>query len=302
MRQRYVSIDGEWVPINEAAIDEQIRLRFPQLAYLRSNPEINELLIKAIQGTWSQTELEPQLYNTEWWRSTSESVRLWDAKFHVDPAQANAEWDQKTLAVGNQARRMGVTLNEFDTKWVAGKVLREGWTDDQLNSFLGSLARNTGSAAPGAITETQATLKAAARKYMVGMDDATLFDFAVRIAEGSATREAVDTLLRDQAKARFHWLAPQIDAGFSPTDLFASTRQAVATQLEIDPNQIDLNDPRWSQLTAPIQDGNTMRSMTFTEAQQWARSRPEWRVTNNANAEASELGLNILRSMGVLAS
>ena len=121
------------------------------------------------------------------------------------------------------------------------------------------------------------------------------------MAEGSLSREGVESLLRNEAKSRFTWLAPQIDSGMTPQDLFGATRNAVAQELEIDPNQIDLNDSNWSIITSPIVDGQTTRSMNFYEAQRWARQRPEWRLTDRANRQASEIGLNLLKTMGVVA-
>lgn len=286
--------------LSDSSQEQAVRERFPQLSYLMDNPEIRALLLQAASSGASVDTLQARLMQTNWWRTTAETTRLWDAKFHLDPAKATAEWDQRTLTVLNQARTLGAPLGTEDAKWVAGKVLREGWSQEQLSTFLGNLIRNNGGAEPGKVTETEAQIRQMARSYLGQIDKNTVRELAVRIAEGSSSKDAVTTMLRNEAKNRFHWFAPQIDAGLTPMDLFASTRNAVASMLEIDPEQIDLNDSRWSSITSPIQDGNNIRSMNFAEAQQWARNRPEWRMTNNANNEASDLGLKLLRSMGVL--
>lgn len=286
--------------LSDSSQEQAVRERFPQLSYLMDNPEIRALLLQAASTGATVDMLQARLMQTNWWRTTAETTRLWDAKFHLDPAKATAEWDQRTLTVLNQARTLGAPLSASDGKWVAGKVLREGWSQEQLSTFLGGLIRNNGGAEPGKVTETEAQIRQLARSYLGQIDKNTVRELAIRISEGSSSKDAVTTMLRNEAKNRFHWFAPQIDAGLTPMDLFASTRNAVANMLEIDPEQIDLNDSRWSSITSPIQDGSNIRSMNFAEAQQWARNRPEWRMTNNANNEASDLGLKLLRSMGVL--
>lgn len=285
---------------SDAATEEQVRKQYPHLAYLLDNPEVKSVLLRATQGGWDLTTLQGELWKTNWWQTTSSAMRLWDQKWSQDNATAMMEWDQRTVSVSNLTSQLGFTLSNDDAKWIAGKVIREGWSDEQLRRYLGQMARQNGIGA-GQITDQAASFKALARSYLSTMSDQQAQEFAIRVAEGSLSREGVESLLRNEAKSRFTWLAPQIDAGMTPGDLFGATRNAVAQELEIDPNQIDLNDSNWSILTSPVVDGSTTRSMNFYEAQRWARQRPEWRLTDRANRQASELGLNLLKTMGVLA-
>lgn len=289
-----------YTPPPDAATEEQVRKDFPHLAYLMDNPEVRDVLLKAAAGGWDLTTLQGELWKTGWWQTTSSNMRLWDQKFAQDNATAMLEWDQRTVSISNLTSQLGFTLSNEDTKWIAGKVLREGWSDEQLKRFLGQLARQNGLGA-GQISDQAASFKALARSYLSTMSDQQAQEFAIRVAEGSISREGVESLLRSEAKSRFSWLAPQIDSGMTPEDLFGSTRNAVAQMLEVDPNQIDLNDPKWSIITAPVMEGNSMRSMNFYEAQRWARQRPEWRMTDNANQAASQIGLDLLKTMGVVA-
>lgn len=285
---------------SDAATEEQVRKQYPHLAYLLDNPEVKNVLLRATQAGWDLTTLQGELWKTGWWQTTSSSMRLWDQKWAQDNATAMWEWDQRTVNVANLTSQLGFQLSNDDAKWIAGKVLREGWSDEQLRRYLGQMARQSGVGA-GQITDQAASFKALARSYLSTMSDSQAQEFAIRVAEGSLSREGVESLLRNEAKSRFTWLAPQIDSGMTPMDLFGATRNAVAQELEIDPGQIDMNDSNWSVLTAPVMDGNTTRSMNFYEAQRWARQRPEWRLTDRANRQASELGLNLLKTLGVIA-
>lgn len=288
-------------PPTDGEAEKFIREQYPYLAYLLDNPEIRPILLDATLKGDTEATTQARIRGTNWWRTTAEATRVWDSLWEMDNAEAMNRWDQRTASLTNLVQQMGVPMDAEGIKWVAGRILREGWSDEQLNRYLGQLMRNAGGAAPGRVTETQAELKALARSYLVNMSDKDASEYAIRIAEGSTTQDAISTMLRQEAKNRFTWLAPQIDSGITPIQLFASTRNAVAQELEIDPETIDLNDARWSALTSPVVDGNQQRSINFAEAQTWARQRPEWRFTRNANDSASNLTLGLLKAMGVIA-
>lgn len=289
-------------PLGDDAQVQYVKEQYPELSYLLWHPEIGPILRDSAANSWPRERLQVAILETEWWRTTAESARVWDARLAVDPSSATAEWDQRTVSVLNMAQQYGAPVDEAGAKWLAGRVIRENWSDDQLKRFLGSLVRNAGGANPGLITGKQAELKALSRRYLVNMRDADALEYATRIAEGSTSQEAIETMLRNEAKSRFHWLAPQIDSGLSPMDLFGSTRNAIADTLEMDPEQIDLNDPKWSIITAPIQEnGKPTRSMNFHEAQTWARNQTEWRYTQNANDSASRTALDLLKALGARA-
>lgn len=285
---------------SDGSTEEAVRRQYPHLAYLLDNPEVKAVLLDAASKGWDAATLQGALWQTTWWQTTSNVTRLWDQKFAQDNATAMAEWDQRAGNVGNLAAQMGFNLSDQDTKWVAGRVLREGWSDEQLRRFLGTLARQNG-IGPGQVTEQAAMFKQLAKNYMSSLSDQQAMEYAIRVSEGSLSREGVESLLRNEAKGRFYWLSPQIDAGFSPMDLFGSMRKTVADTLEMDAGQIDLSDPQWSELTNPIigEDGK-VRSMNFHEAQKWARQRPEWRFTDNANRTAADMELFVMKQMGLI--
>ena len=287
--------------VTDAAAEQWIREQYPYLAYLLDNPDIRPILMDAAMKGDAEATTQSRIRETNWWKTTAEATRVWDSLWQLDNAEAMNRWNERTVSLTNLVQQMGVPMDAEGIKWVAGRILREGWSDEQLNRYLGQLMRNSGGASAGRVTESQAELKALARSYLVNMADKDAMEYAIRIAEGSTTKDAISTLLRQEAKNRFTWLAPQIDSGITPMQLFASTRNAVAQELEIDPETIDLNDSRWSALTSPVNADGTTRSVNFAEAQTWARQRPEWRFTKNANDSASQLTMGLLKAMGVIA-
>lgn len=294
-----------YAPPSQGTTDDEIRRLYPNLAYLLDTPEVGQVLRQAATEGWDASRLQGALFNTQWWQTTEANVRTWDNKVAQDPATANGDITRKQVEIASMLARYGIgSIGDADMRWLAGKVLREGWTDDQLLRFFGGLIRDQGHAIlPGKITEEEAKIRDQARSYMVNIDDPSVREWAARIVEGTASADAVSSFLRQQAVGRFSWLRTEIEGGLTPDQLFSPLKNAVAQMLEVNPDMVNLNSTRFGALTAPVQgaDGK-LRSMNFNEAQQWARGQSEWRYTKNANDEASQMVLGLLNTFGRVVS
>lgn len=291
-------------PPPQGTTDDEIRRLYPNLAYLLDTPDVGQVLRDAATNGWDAARLQGALFATPWWQTTEANVRTWDNKMAQDPATANGDITRKQVEIASMLARYGIgSIGDTDMRWLAGRVLREGWTDDQLLRFFGGLIRDgSHEITGGKITEEESKIRGQARSYMVNVDDASVREWAARIVEGTASADAVSSYLRKESVGRFSWLKTEIEGGLTPEQLFSPMKNAVAQLLEMAPDTIDLNSARWSALTAPIlgADGK-QRSMNFNEAQQWARSQTEWRTTANANAEVSDRSLALLQQLGALA-
>lgn len=285
----------------DAAVMADLRARFPQLASVLDNPEVAQIIQDAASGGLSDAEVQGRIFNTNWWKTTSESIRTWDAKVSQDPASTNAQVKAKGIEVQNIASRYGVKFSTTDAEWAATQMLREEWSPDQTDRWFGAIIRNEGyTIGPGSVQATMTQVKEQAQNYLVTMSDQDAFEYATRILEKTTSADAVATTLRTQAANRFYWLKDQIGAGLTPRQLFTPVRQAVANVLEINEDDINLNDPRWSLLSTPVGTGKDTRSMNFWEAQIWARKQPDWKMTKNANDSASKMAVGLLSSLGAI--
>lgn len=291
-----------YTPPPQGAIDDEVRKLYPNLAYYLDNPEIGQILRDAAQNGWDAARLQGALFATNWWQTTSANARQWDLLNSQDPAEALRRLDAKMVEIMNIAMRYGVSIDEQGGRWIAGKILREGWTDDQLLRFLGQTARGVG-IVPGKISNEAAKIQDLAKKYMVKLNEKDATEWATRVFEGTASLDTVESFFRLESKNRFHWLGDQIDSGITPDQMFGTLRNVVSQTLEIDPTMIDFNDARWSVLTNPVLESSgtgKFRTMNYNEAMQWARSQPEWTRTKAAQDESSQLGLSLLRALGAM--
>jgi hypothetical protein len=149
-----------------------------------------------------------------------------------------------------------------------------------------------------------------ARDYYIPVSDDFVVQWAKNMYAGKADPQALDAYLAQQAKIRFPTMAAQIGdtsmsggAGMSPRQLFSGLQNEVAKQLEVDPTTIDMMDPKWSKLidyVDPTDKSGTHRLMTYSEADQFARSQPEWQTTKGAQDQAYAMAAYLTQQMGAV--
>ncbi len=277
---------------------EEIKKKYPNLAYYVLHPELGPILLDAYRNNWDATQLQFAITNTSWWRERSGSARQWESLRLQDPGEATRMLQKKQADVTLLAAQNGIALNGQQIQELSEQALQWGWSDAELRISLAQQAR-TMPATTGNLGATASQLKALARNYLVKLNDADARDWAIRIFEGSQTLDGAEHWLRGQAKQRFGWMAGDIDAGTAPELYFRPIKNLVADTLEMNPEDIDLMDPKWSALTDYVDANGHQRGMTYTEAAKWARQQPEWRKTRTANQKAASATAKLAEIMGV---
>lgn len=277
---------------------EEIRKKYPNLAYYALHPEIGPILLDAYRNNWDAVQLQFAITNTTWWRERSASARQWESLRFQDPGEATRMLQRKQADITLLAAQNGIALNGQQISDLAEQALQWGWSDNELRISLAEQAR-TMPKTTGNIGATATQIKALARNYLVKLNDADAKDWAIRIFEGSQTLDGAEGWLRTQAKQRFSWMADDIDAGTAPELYFRPIKNLVADTLEMNPEDIDLMDPKWSTLTDYVDGNGYRRGMTYTEAAKWARQQPEWRKTRTANQKAASVTAKLAEIMGV---
>lgn len=287
--------------------------RYPAFAYLLAIPEVRDLLIEAVTpgSEFSPEAFAAKLYATDWWRTTQASVRQWDARFGQDPASAQADVRGRVAEIRDIAGQAGLALSTQQALQFAEQTLRFGIATSSaefrdglallIPGFSGDAQGNLNRAPAGQFGLVYAQVKKLARDYLMPLSDRDAYDLARKAFAGDVSLEGLAVTWGHHARTRSPALAQAIDAGQTPAEYFAPIRGAVASELEISADTIDLFDPQWSQLLG-VEDGKGgTRLMSIGEAQLFARSRPEWRKTRRANDEESNLTRTLLREMGAIA-
>jgi hypothetical protein len=290
---------GQTTTAGGADLDEieAIKKKYPNLAYYVLHPELGPILLDAYRENWDATQLQFAITNTTWWRERSASARQWESLRLQDPGEADRMARKKQADIVLLAAQNGITLTGDQTWDLAQQSLQWGWSDNELRISLAQQAR-TSTSMSGNLAATSSQIKALARNYLVKLNDADARDWAIRIFEGSQTIDGAEAWLRTQSKQRFGWMAGDIDAGTTPELYFRPLKNIVADTLEMNPEDIDLMDPKWGTLTQFVDGNGYQRGMTYTEAAKWARQQPEYRKTRTANQRAASITASLAEIMG----
>ena len=78
-------------------------------------------------------------------------------------------------------------------------------------------------------------------------------------------------------------------------------RQIAARELEMNPESVDLNDPRFRKMLDQVNSKGERVAMTLSESAEYLRKLSEWQQTRGANEKAATLTENILKTFGAVA-
>src|SRR5690606_30366862 len=140
-------------------------------------------------------------------------------------------------------------------------------------------------------SNTATKLRAIARDFAFPLSDAAVQTWMKAIVQGTRTEDDFLAYAREQAKMLFPTIAGAIDAGIAPSQYFDPYRQIAARTLSLNPEQIDLSDPKWmSALAVTDEQGNRVpMRLDQWEAHIKSDERYGYHLTQQADREAEAL-------------
>lgn len=296
-----------------AMTDEEARLAIlrdhPEMAPFADHPELGPLLLRAVREEYTPEQFQAELYATQWWKTTAETARQWEAETRSDPATARSRLFATVGEIDRLARQNGFAMNPHDLYVMAGNALRMGWTEADVRRAIAAetraRAKQPGGLPAGDAANLADRLGSMARAYMVPMSRAELEEWAIKVQEGTATQERFQSLMVDHARDLYGKnpaILAALARGDTTSDFFGPYRSLIAETLELNPGEVDLMNPRWADvLGVPDKDGAS-RPMTLPELGRHLRGTREFRGTDTGNALGAGLNTMILRTFGELAS
>lgn len=283
-----------------AQVEAYIRQNYPADAGFLNIPEVRTLLIKAAQQNYDPSQLQAELEQTTWWKTNAGTTRLYLATLNTDPATAEQMVQQKMAELAPQVAALGL---DMDVRVYATNALKYGWTPQQTAADEATRLRMQSSATglkagSGPAASADALAAIANSEYFVPMSRQDTEAWAINIQEGRSTEAQFRDYLSTMADSRFPGLKAQ---GITPGQYMTPIRNTIANTLDLQPGDVNLLDPKYSKvLQAQGKDG-TWRPMTIAEAQQWARSLPDFQYTKGAMDTASQFAENLGKTFGAVA-
>lgn len=221
----------------------------------------------------------------------------------------NEQYPQFAWAINDPEVRK-VLLDGLAQKWgpdmVQGAIQQTNWwkaKTDAERDWLKTLATNPKEA------ERQLNNYDSITKYMqyanafgIPMDFQSAARNVDRAVRGEVAPDALTEELRIQAKALYPQLTQQIEAGATVEDIFAPYKNQAASLLGLNPETMQLTDPKW-QAALQFTDKNGTRRVATTD--EWVRTLKTdaqygYDRTSGARSDAAQFATKIGEMFGVL--
>ncbi len=270
-------------------------------SYLQANPELKGIFEQAVGGTWDAGKFKAAVQDTNWWKTTSESVRQSQILQVTDPATFSAQVASKTFEVRDAAAEIGAIVPEGVLNKMGEDSLRLNMSPEELKHTLAQYIDFTKEGTLGGQAGmAEVRLRQLARANGVNMSNQSIKNYAQWIAMGTATMEEAEQNVRNLAKSMFPSYAEQIDSGMNMADVANPYMQAASNELEIAPAEMDLFNPLVKQgLNGLTQDGKP-HGMSLTDYQTYLRQQPRWFKTDKARDSIMKVGADVLKQMGLM--
>jgi len=267
---------------------------------------------------------------TPWWQKNAEPIRkrivdqakakeLQAAGEDISKTDYGLYMAKKVRSVKAQAKEAGATLDDAQATAIADKIYNGFLDDDPLAinalivPYIGKVSSIVGNGLGG--TSLTGFSGQALKDYQTlqGIAKAngfTLKDILPNISAVTAGGDMETSVLRGLADGSLdinrisqdaRMLAAQgqpqyvrglLSRGYDLQDIYAPYRKTMATELELNSDQIDLNDPT---LRMAITDKGDMNLYDFKKA---LRQDNRWQYTGAAKEEVSNAALGVLRDFG----
>lgn len=293
----------------------------------KMDKELSDLLVRAVNEKWTAKRWDDELELTNWYRKNNKEVRarlttfgnyedlrsqgqdvsksdygLWlrkkrgqlkaDAQSLAGIAITDAQADDiaKKIYLGfldddeNAIRSFLVPLISKTTSIVGGKTIT-GYAGQALKDFqtLQSIAKSNGLALKDILPGISATTtggdleEAVLEKIALGEIDVNRISQDARMMAAIGQPEFVRGLLNQ---------------GYDLDQVYSPYKNVMARVLDLNPEQIDLNDPT---LRSAITDKGETNLYDFQRA---LRKDSRWQYSEGARQEVSDITLNVLRDFG----
>jgi len=283
---------------------------------IRDEKEIEEIFIRAQKEGWLDPGnskgivlFQNAVMDSTWWREKSDAARRAWALERTNPGEFSDRLDRAKRQIQRIASQEGIgNLTEEDLNSLARDWIYKDWDDpkkrDELSEALASRLEysDTGGrrGLGGTAGQVAERLQSIAEANGLKLDEGYYLSAAKSILSGLKTEDDFALEIRRQAAGKWPSLSDQIMAGQNVRDLASGYINMIASEFEIDPMTIGLDDPYLLQALGAIGPDGKMAQMSLWDFRTRLRKDPRWLETSKANNEIANIGEDILRMFGVI--
>lgn len=297
------------------------------------NPALQDILVKAVDQGWDDARFLAAAQQTSWWQQNAAAIRtriVDKAKYDelrsqgLDVSKTDYGLDSATIKrkVADLAKQKGANLSPEQLDQIVAQAYNGFLENDTLAlqqliaPFIGKVPAIIGKGLPGAGGATSTYSGEALTNYQALQNIARQNGFQLRdvlpsisVMPGKTLEDAVLQKLSTgdldvnaiaqnarvlAAAGQPQYVRDLLNQGYDLSAIYAPYRSAMATTLELNPDQIDLNDPT---LRMGITDKGDMNLYDFRKL---LKQDNRWQYTANAAQEVSDSALRVLRDFGMM--
>ena len=269
-------------------------------AFMNSDASIKQTFDDAVAGNWTDQKFQAAFRNTDWWKNTADTARKALQMKASDPATWSFTLDANKQKALQMAAEIGASIPGSALDQLAENMAMTGMTDEGLRSLLsGYIDFTSDQNLNGQAGMHAASMRKYASDMGVDVSQQAIKNYAQLMIRGMSSQDDYKNFVNEQATSAFPAFAQQIKGGQTMRNIANPYVQMMAQTLEVNPNQLSLRDPTiMSGLNGLDQDGKPT-GRTLTDFQTMLRGDPRWRSTQQAQDKTMNIGLNVLKQMGV---
>lgn len=289
--------------------------------------QLGKLLLKAVEQGYDKEQFLNEAMLTDWWQSNAGSVReriidlnkykeLQKKGLDVTKTDFGMYQTDKMRQVKDRAKKLAnITLDDADAQKIVEDIYNGFLDNDPLaidRLIIPYVSKTTNLYGKGAVTgfggealQIQQSLAAIAKANGLSMAD-VLPKLGTAIAGQDAEQSTIQEILSGNidlntvlanarqiaAQGQPEYVRKLLGSGYNLEDIYAPYKQTMATVLELDPNQIDLND---NSLRMAINEKGDMNIYDYKNA---LRQDSRWQYTGQAKESVSNAALKVLQDFG----
>jgi hypothetical protein len=285
---------------------------------------LGNILDKYVNGKIDLDQFKQEVAKDPWYRQNSTEIKArYLQKFNYDDlvksgqAKGTTDYEMQIAKITRnlqaKARELGSAIDEGQAKLIAEDLYIHNQDADEavIARRLATGIRPIGGMIAGKITEDYSGqalqnyqgLQALAKQNGFKLEDILPRDAAgkpmtaqgtlqsLALGELDPTRIAQD-VRKLAAIGQPQFVRDLLGQGINLEDIYAPYKRTMATTLELDPGQIDLNDPT---LRMAITEKGDMNLYDYTKM---LRQDSRWQYTGNAREKVADSALTVLRNFG----
>jgi hypothetical protein len=289
--------------------------------------QLGKLLLKAVEQGYTSKQFLDEAMLTDWWQSNAGSVReriidlnkykeLQKKGLDVSKSDFGMYQTDKMRQVKDRAKKLAnITLDDATAQKIVEDIYNGFLDNDPLaidRLIIPYVSRTTNLYGQGAVTgfggealQVQQSLAAIAKANGLSIADVLpkLGGTALgKDAEQNAIQEILsgnldlNTVLSNArqiaAQGQPEYVRNLLGSGYNLEDIYAPYKKTMASVLELDPEQIDLND---NSLRMAINEKGDMNIYDYKKA---LRQDSRWQYTGQARDSVATAALGVLRDFG----